>query len=342
VRPFLLWLAVLLGAAPAAAAAPERPVRLTVAASGDLLIHTPVAARALALGGGRRYDFAPLFRPLRRWIAGADLALCHVETPLVPGPVQGYPVFHTPPQLARSIRRTGWDACSTASNHSLDAGQYGIGTTLQALRGAGVRATGTARTARASRRTTLLKVKGVPVAFLSYTAVTNGQAVPHPWSYNWASGEAILHDARRARRRGARIVIVNLHWGTEYVSTPDPYQRSLAHTLARSPAIDAIVGQHAHVVQPIRRLHGKPVVFGEGNLISNQTAVCCPAAAQDGLIALIHFVVRPHRRVRATRIRYVPTWIRHPDLTVLPAARGSASWKRTVSVAGNRPGIRPR
>ena len=98
---------------PAATAAPEHPVRLTVAASGDLLIHTPVAQRALALGGGRRYDFAPLFAPVRRAIAGADLALCHVETPLVPGPVQGYPVFRTPPGLARSIKRVGWDACST-------------------------------------------------------------------------------------------------------------------------------------------------------------------------------------------------------------------------------------
>lgn len=323
------------------AAAPERPVRLTVAASGDLLIHTPVAQRALALGGGRRHDFAPLFGPVRRWIARADLALCHVETPLVPGPVQGYPVFRTPPDLASSIRRVGWDACSTASNHSLDAGQYGIESTLRALRRAGVKATGTSRSARARRRTTMMRVNGVRVALLSYTAVSNGQAMPHPWSVNRASPRPMLRDARRARRRGARIVIVNIHWGAEFAAAVTPEQRALARRLTRSPAIDAIVGQHVHVVQPIRRVRGKPVVFGEGNLISNQTAACCPAASQDGLIALIDFVVRPHRRARARRIRYLPTWVRHPDLTVLPAARGSASWKRTVSVAGRRPRIRP-
>src|SRR3954452_23019750 len=152
------------GAMSTAAAQPShRPVRLTVAASGDLLIHTPVARRALALGGGRRYDFAPLFAPVRRVIGGADLALCHMETPLVPGPVQGYPVFHTPPDLARSVKRVGWDVCSTASNHSLDAGQYGIGTTLRALRRARVRATGTSSSARGRRRTTMLRVKGVRV-----------------------------------------------------------------------------------------------------------------------------------------------------------------------------------
>ena len=333
----------MLGLAPAGAPAraPERPVRLTVAASGDLLIHTPVAQRALALGGGRRYDFAPLFAPVRSVIRGADLALCHMETPLVPGPVQGYPVFHTPPGLARSVRRVGWDACSTASNHSLDAGQYGIETTLRALRSAGVKATGTARSARARRRITMLRVKGVPVAFLSYTAVSNGQAVPHPWSVNWASPGPILRDARRARRRGARIVIVNIHWGTEFVSAVSPQQRALARRLTRSPAIDAIVGQHVHVVQPIRRVHGKPVVFGEGNLVSNQTAACCPAASQDGLIALIDFAVRPGKPVRARRIRYVPTWVRHPDYTVMRATPGSPSWNRTVSAAGNNKGVRP-
>jgi poly-gamma-glutamate synthesis protein (capsule biosynthesis protein) len=282
-----------------------------------------------------------MFAPVRPLIAGADLALCHNETPLVPGLVQGYPVFHTPPDLARSIKRVGWDMCSTASNHSLDAGQYGIDTTLRALRSAGVKATGTARSARARRRITMVRVKGVRVAFLSYTAVSNGQAVPHPWSVNWASPGPILRDARRARRRGARIVIVNIHWGTEFVSAVSPEQRALARRLTRSPAIDAIVGQHVHVVQPIRRVHGKPVVFGEGNLVSNQTAACCPAASQDGLIALLDFVVRPGQRARARRIRYVPTWVRHPDYTVMPATPGSASWNRTVSVAGNRNGVRP-
>jgi poly-gamma-glutamate synthesis protein (capsule biosynthesis protein) len=324
-------------------APPERkpPVRFTVAVSGDLLPHLPVVARARALAGGDGYAFAPLLRELRPLIRRATLAFCHVETPLIPGPPAGYPSFRSPPELARAIRATGWDACSTASNHSLDAGQYGVGTTLRALHRAGVRATGTARSARERRRTTMLRVRGVRVAFLSYTAVSNGQAVPHPWSVNWASPGLILADARRARRRGARIVIVNLHWGTEYVQSVTPPQRELAQRLTRSPAIDAIVGQHAHVVQPIRRVNGKPVVFGEGNLISNQTAACCATAAQDGLIALIDFVVRPGRRVRAPRIRYVPTWVRHPDLTVLPAAPGSPSWNRTVSVAGRRPGIGP-
>jgi poly-gamma-glutamate synthesis protein (capsule biosynthesis protein) len=317
--------------------APPAPVHFTVAASGDLLVHEPVAARALADGGGRRYAFGPMFASIRRRIAGADLALCHMETPLVPGPVRGYPSFRTPPALARAVKAVGWDVCSTASNHSLDAGQYGIDTTLRALDRAGVRHAGTARSQTEAKRTTILTTKGIQVAFLSFTAVSNGQAVPHGWSFNWASAGAILKAAKRARRRGADAVIVNLHWGTEFSHAISPSQAALAHRLTRSRAISAIVGQHVHVVQPIRWIHGKPVVFGEGNLLSNQTAACCPPESQDGLIALIDFVARGGR-AKAKRVRYVPVWVRHPDYRVLPAARGSLSWRRTVAAAGRPPG----
>jgi hypothetical protein len=74
--------------------------------------------------------------------------------------------------------------------------------------------------------------------------------------------------------------------------------------------------------------------------VSNQTAACCPAESQDGLIALLDFVTEDGR-VRVQRVRYVPTFVRHPDYRVLPAAPGSTSWNRTVSVAGRRPRVKP-
>ena len=131
----------------AASATPHRDTRslavqLVVEASGDLLIHSPVWERALALGGGHHYDFAPLFARVRPFIRGADLPLCHLETPMTPGPPASYPVFNTPPELARAIAQTGWRACSTASNHTLDQGQRGIDDTIRALNRAGVRHTG--------------------------------------------------------------------------------------------------------------------------------------------------------------------------------------------------------
>jgi Bacterial capsule synthesis protein PGA_cap len=328
----------LLAPSGASAARPAEGTRLTIAASGDLLVHQPVWSRALAYGRGRRYDFRPMFRAIKPVIARADLALCHLETPLSYGAPRGYPSFRTPAALAPAIRATGWDVCSTASNHTLDGGQRSVDTTLHVLDRFGVRHAGSYRTRAGARRLTVLKAHGVRVAFLAYTALTNGQPLPHPWTLNLARARQIVRDARRARRAGADAVIVNLHWGAEYHHVPTGAQRSLAAAITRSSAVTAVVGQHVHVVQPIRWIHGKPVVFGEGNLLSNQTAACCPASSQDGLIALLD--LRAGRSgIRAVRVRYLPTYVRHPDFTVV-RARG-ASRTRTIEVAGRSRHVAP-
>lgn len=330
--------------------------RLTIVATGDLLIHQPVAAAAATAGGG--YDFRPLLARIRPIVRRADLAFCHAETPIAAGALSGYPIFNAPAELAAAIRWTGWDACSTASNHSVDRGQAGIAATRAALRRAGVRATGTARSRAGSRRILVLRRAGLDVAFLSYTYGTNGLPLPHPWSVNLISVPRIVADARRARRQGADLVLVNLHWGAEYVHAPTAEQRRVARAVLRSGRVDAIVAQHAHVVQPIGRIAGRPVVYGEGNLLSAQSSACCPAAAQDGLIAVLHVRARGGR-ARVTRVEYVPTRVLHPGYVVTPVGprlrrlvRGRAgatpeaqelrdSYRRTVAVAGRSAFVRP-
>jgi poly-gamma-glutamate synthesis protein (capsule biosynthesis protein) len=326
-------------------------VTITVEASGDLLIHSPVFDRALELGGGSRYNFAPLFDQIKPIIKRVDLALCHVETPMTPAPPTGYPVFNTPPELARAIHQTGFRVCSTAATHTLDQGQAGINDTNRALDRAGVLHTGAFSSAAAARKPLIFTVKGVRVAFLSYTELTNGIPSPHPWSVNRASAPRILADAHRARADGAQVVIVNIHWGDEDITQPSAFQLKLAKRLTRSPDITAIVGQHVHVPQPIRKVNGKLVVFGEGNLISNQTPECCAPDSQDGLIAILTIVVDGNRS-RVTFVHYVPIWVQHPTYTVLPVGTGlrtdpadaaelRASYGRTVAAAGRAPDIQP-
>lgn len=300
-------------------AKPDEPKvqKFDIVATGDLLIHAPVWQRAYRNGNGRP-DFRPMFAAIRPIVRGAALALCHVETPMGAGGESGYPLFNAPPQLANAIAWTGWDACSTASNHAVDKSQYGIETTALALDNAGVRHTGTFRSRRDASRPLILRVRGLRIAFLSYTYGTNGVRIPQRWSVNLISRDKVKRDARRARKRGADFVIANFHWGTEYSHQVNAQQRKLARYLLRHETVDLIVGQHAHVVQTIRRIAGRFVVYGEGNLISNQTSACCPAEAQDGLIAVIHMRA-VGRKATVTGVDYVPTRVRHPDYVVVPA-----------------------
>src|SRR5262245_54189685 len=173
-----------LGGGGDAAAAP--PPRITMAFTGDI-IGSPAtwpAARRNAHGHG--FDYRPMFARLRSLISSADLAICHLETPLGGRgvPVSGAPRFTAPRQVAAAIRFAGYDGCSTASNHSLDRGMPGIRTTLGALDAAGVGHAGTARTRSESRRITTYSVGAVEIAHLSYAFGFNGLHPKHPWEAN--------------------------------------------------------------------------------------------------------------------------------------------------------------
>ncbi len=346
-RP-IATLVILIGlvVAPAANATAGEEREITVAVSGDLLVHEAVWRQAAAYAGGGGYDFRPMFRRIRPLIAGADLAICHLETPLTSAPPASYPVFSTPLALAPAIRRAGWDACTTASNHALDRGADGIAQTLRALDRHGIRHAGTARSQREAERPVIMETRsGVRVAILSWTQVTNGQVPDPAWRVNQIGTDArpILAAARRAWKRGADAVIVNLHGGDEYRHAPSADQVALARALGRSGLVTAIVGQHVHVVQPIRWAGGVLALYGEGNLLSAQglsPKAGLPAASQDGLIGLLRIRVPAEGRAVLSRIDYAPTFVDHADFAVIPVGVDRSqpayaeSWRRTVGTIG--------
>lgn len=338
---------------------PPKVVRFTVSTSGDLLIHSPVWFDALANGGGE-YDFGPMFEPIRRFIRGPALSICHVETPITTGEPSGFPIFSAPSALAGAIRDAGWRACDTASNHSVDQGQGGIDETGRLLDEAGVEHTGSFRSARQQRRPTILRAGPARIGLLAYTDQTNGLPLPFPWSVNVLpaadpAGEKariVARDARRLTRAGVDAIIVSMQWGDENSTEPNESQRELARRILTIDGVDAIAGQGPHVVQPIERIRGKFVVYSAGNLLSNQGAHSgLPAETQDGLIALFRFRTKGED-TRVERVDYVPTWVTPYGHEILPAGLAArthpdyaadldASWRRTVGIAGAGARVEP-
>lgn len=345
---------------------PPPPRTFTIAATGDILVHSSVweKAREYGLASGQGFDFRPMFRKVKGILSAADLAICHLETPLSPDNrnLSSYPIFNVPKEVADAVAFAGYDACSTASNHSLDQGPDGIAATLRALDAAGIEHAGMARNKAEARRPTLLEVNGVTVGHLSYSYGFNGFVPPsaRPWVANRIDPPAIMDEARRARERGAEFVVVSLHWGTEYATAPTAFQLDVAGQLAKAPAIDLILGHHAHVVQPIGRIGSKYVVYGMGNLLSNMTSSLGSAGVQDGVI--VHLLVEERgKRFAVKRVTYTPTWVEQGTTwRILPVAvmldarttpdatRGllEASWSRTVSaiesLGPRRVGIAPK
>ncbi|MFE0601900.1 CapA family protein [Streptomyces sp. NPDC058892] len=265
--------------APSSAAGAPAAKGFTLVASGDVLPHTSVIRRAADDGEGDGYDFRPMFSGVKAVVSAADLALCHMETIYGEegGPFSGYPAFMSPPQVADGLKDAGYDGCSTASNHTLDDGAAGLRRTLDRFDKVGLGHAGSARTAAEAAAVTTYTAGSATVAHLAYTYDTNGYPLPdgQPWAVNLMKPDRIVADARAARKAGADVVLVSLHWGTEWQTEPDETQLSLGRALTGSqtagrPDIDLILGTHAHIPQPYEKVNGTWIVYGMGDQVAGE------------------------------------------------------------------------
>ncbi len=313
---------------PTAIVIPPTPTPLpilerTLLFSGDVLSHTPVIATALAYGDGADwiYDYRPMFDGVRERLAAADLAICVLETPVSDDNIglDGYPTFEAPRELAAALVDAGYDGCATASNHSMDRGPSGVRTTLDEMDNAGLRHAGMARSADEAATPTIYDLGGVNVAHLSWTYGLNGFVLPadEPWLVNVNDVDGIRAEAALAREAGADLVVLSIQWGNEYQRTPSSEQQSLAPALTGPGGVDLIIGNHAHVVQPVTVVNGVPVIYGLGNSLSNQYDNSNRTGTQDGVMIEVTIAGNADIGWSADQVRWAPTWVDRSTYTIV-------------------------
>ena len=338
----------------------------TVVLNGDLLWHNTLwyganeDARRARHSGRDDYDFQPLLTGIKPVVTGADLAICHEEVPLAPrgGPYRNYPRFAVPPHVVAAIKATGYDLCTTSSNHALDQGFAGLKRTLDALDRAGIRHVGTNRTARAAKTPVVFTTRsGVKIGVVAATFSTNGIPSPpgKPWAVNRLSAGSLLDQAKRAKASGADIVLAAVHAGTEHSPRENGQQRELARQLTASADIDLVYMHHTHTVQPWRKVNGKWVVYGLGNTVAQHQKNLL--RGHEGVTARFTFTQDDTGVYRVAKAEYIPTLVTRyapgkparllQISAALPTARGplrerlTAAKRRTVAVvtAHDPPGL---
>ena len=242
---------------------PEPDIRtMTLLAAGDITAHVTQMNQA-HLGGGE-YDFTPSFEIIAPYLKAADLAVGNLETCQASPDISflgysgytGFPCFNAPVALSEALKQAGFDLMSMAHNHSLDRGLTGLKQTLENVRGLGLTTFGAHLNEEEQMTPVIKEVNGIKVAFLSYTFSTNVIPIPQGHEYavnfieNFNTVVPIVEEMERARREGADLIAVSMHWGAMYVTDPHPYLRTVAEQLAEAGA-DLILGGHPHVVQPM-------------------------------------------------------------------------------------------
>ena len=334
----------------------------TLAVSGDILPHSRLwqGAKRNAIANGTvnkdGYDFRPMFALVKPIISSVDLAICHLETPIAPPDeeLSTFPFFGVPSEITDALAYAGYDRCSTASNHAMDRGTRGIDTTLNALDRVRISHAGMARTPQ-EINPKLIFVNGISIAHMSYTFSYNG--LPAANGETWRSAiidtERILRDVRQARKLGAQVVLLSMHWGNERESAPSSFQQQIADEITKSGEVNLIIGSHAHVLQPIKLVNGTWVIYGLGNFLSDMPTTPkdppWPASTQDGAIVTATIIVAADGKVFVAPPVVTPTWVdrvsgwqirsvvsdlKSKDIDSSTRAELQASLKRTTSVLG--------
>jgi poly-gamma-glutamate synthesis protein (capsule biosynthesis protein) len=283
---------------------------LTVALTGELFWQdlTWIGAQRDAQGTDATYDFAPTLDGVKKLVSGASLGVCHEEVPVAAtgASPSGFPAYAVPSQVAEAIKATGFDVCTTASEHTLDKGADGAATTLTQLRAAGLVTAGSYRTRDEAAKPVLVEVDGVKIGIVAGTENRGSTqlAADKTWVVDLLNADTMIARAKAARAAGAQIVIAMMHAGQDGMTAPTEKQKTVADKLTKASEIDLVYGVGAHTVQPITKVNGKWVLYGLGNLVaqppSDQTT------AFESVIARATFT-RSGSGYTVSKLEYFPT-----------------------------------
>jgi poly-gamma-glutamate synthesis protein (capsule biosynthesis protein) len=110
--------------------------------------------------------------------------------------------------------------------------------------------------------------KGIKIAFLSYTTLTNGIKRKKKYELNVFDEKIVKKELEDAKKK-SDIIIFSIHWGVEYSNKATKRQKKIANFLANN-GVDIIIGTHPHVIEPVEKIKNTLVIYSLGNFISSQ------------------------------------------------------------------------
>lgn len=211
-------------------------------------------------------DLAWSFKNIKEIFDSADLAMINCENAITEANRKVLKKFNFKmhPEQTEIFRRNKIGLVTIANNHVYDYGKEGLLDTIVNLDKYGIEHVGAGANLEQARVPVEKIINGKKLFFLAYgnyspaTATLPGVVYRNP-AY-------VTEDIRRAKAKGADLVIVNFHWGAELSPHPTKSDQSLAH-LAIDNGADIIIGHHPHVIQPVEIYKNKIIAYSLGNFI---------------------------------------------------------------------------
>lgn len=219
------------------------------------------------------YDYAWPFINIASFLSAADLTVINLESPFLAAKNYVVPTgsfsFKANPEAVSGLVKSGVDLAALANNHMLNQGAIGIEKTKEVLSAAGIRSIGAGQNETEARAPETFTIDNRTFGFLNYAYPDdNSIATAKNPGIAGMDLEKMAVDVSELKTK-TDVVIVIMHAGEEYTTTPNSQQIAFAHQAIEAGA-DLVIGHHPHWPQIWEEYQGKPIIYSLGNLVFDQ------------------------------------------------------------------------
>jgi poly-gamma-glutamate capsule biosynthesis protein CapA/YwtB (metallophosphatase superfamily) len=242
--------------------------------------------------------------------------------------------YRVSPENADCLAAAAVDCCVLANNHILDWGYAGLSEALATLHRLGIRTTGAGHN---------LDEASVPVRLdfgdkgriLIFSFAVRSSGVPRGWAARSdLPGVNFLADlsatsianigALIARaRQPADLVLVSIHWGSNWGYEIADAQRRFAHALIEDFGVSVVHGHSSHHAKGIEVYRNRLILYGCGDFLNDYEGIG-GYGQYRGDLAVMYFVDLDAASAQLVRLEMVPLQIR--NFRFAPPSRADVAW----------------
>lgn len=309
-------------------------VTASILSTGDIIMHQPFIISNQYKNTDGSYDYNSIFKYVKPYYTNADYTVVNFESTVANGNYKGYPRFHAPAAITNALAENNVDLCLLANNHIYDNGDAGMNITIDAMETNHLTYMGIRKNS-SEKKYLIQEINGIKVGFFNYVYAggtesektinaipVSANSSPLINTFNYNNLQAMYTDVKNSlsemKQAGVKYTIAYIHWGNEYQTKENGTQRQIASALCEL-GVDALIGGHPHVVQPVDLLtsssgnHQMICVYSVGNHLSNQyrtRITSLPTGhTEDGLMVNLVLQKNDDDTVSLTQVDFIPTWV---------------------------------
>jgi poly-gamma-glutamate capsule biosynthesis protein CapA/YwtB (metallophosphatase superfamily) len=227
--------------------------------------------------------------------------------------------YRMSPENVDCLKAAAIDCCVLGNNHVLDYGRRGLLDTLETLVHLPIKIAGAGRNLREASAPAVLDIAlNCRLLVFSFACVTSG--TPRSWAatgevpgvnlLTGLSGDAAARaaDAIRHHAKPGDMIVVSVHWGSNWGYEVPEAQRRFAHALIDRAGVSVIHGHSSHHPKAIEVYRNRLILYGCGDFLNDYEGIKGYEEFRDDLVLMYFADIQPAGTLAALDI--VPLQIR--------------------------------